>query len=376
MVSRIEDDAARRINERSRSPQGETYDRKLRCKRFENHHSAGVVEARENESGMASIGICHFVVGQMGKPVYMSSDAAILSNSLEPRSIVPVADNRQTRLGKPPEYFGHCANDEMEAFPVKKAPDKKEGDAVGRLRYRLWRRRRADGGKHDAPGLKTGRDMPQSFMGCAGYQCGFRKRSTHQRVESCGVDQSIPQRLSHSIDESHAPAERAWRSFSTADRAEDERNPEISHKGRLAESNKCYMVNYVEMVSTMKAASVPVSSELPEKVVEVQPAGPMLKVPEPYGKVKIDDVDGKIMTGKLRLYCWPVVFTRDYSDLVAQLCNREQPVPAYGRLGALAWLTCVCGQKNFHTRQIHTSASIHNYCITRFKTSLASLEIA
>lgn len=122
-LSGVDHNSAGRIDEDSRPSASETEDWKPRGKRFEDHHSTGVVQTWKHKRRMAPVRGCNFAVGQLRHPVHVRRDAAFFGNLFEPAGIPPLTDDLQSRVGRPAQDFRHGTQNQVQALPIKKASD-------------------------------------------------------------------------------------------------------------------------------------------------------------------------------------------------------------------------------------------------------------
>lgn len=358
LVGRIDDNAARRIDEHSWTAKRKADDWKLCGHRLENYKPAGIVQAREDESSMAEISGCNFVVREPVDPIDMRGYTTFFGNSPEPASILPLANHRQARIGKTAQNFGHRAEHKVQAFPVEEASYKEKSWFSVSLRQWFSWYVCADCGQHQAFRMKAPWHAAEGFRCCAGNQCGFREGPMHERVVFYGVDEQIAQSFLKPPRKIQPRSQRVGRCLSAANRAKDKWNSQASHKRRLAKRHKGDVVHHIKWIACANIAGAAVCPVLPKQVVEVQSTRPVLKTATPRRKVIIDRFDLEVTFGEVCLYYGPVILARNQRDVMPQPRESQQPIPAHSRLGAFTGLTRIRGQEDLHGPELRTAPTV------------------
>lgn len=364
LVGCLYNDAAGGVNKRSRAAQIEADDRKLCAKGFQHHESSGVVQAREDKSSMFEICVRDVAVRKVRNPVDMGSHATVFCNSLEPLSIFSFADDSQARIGKVAQDFRHCSKCEMNAFPIQKTSDKEKTRMGWRPVNRFCHEVDSDRGQYGAFGMEPSRDAMKGFRRGAGNQSGLRKRAAHAWIYFYCVDEYITQCFAQPSGVAQSCSQRTRRCLATADRSKDERNFQAAHKRGLAKGHKSDVVHQIKRIAFVDSASAAIGAELPKQVVNVQPAGPVLKISTPRGEVIGNRSELEFAFRAICLNTRDIIFTRNHRDVVSHLGESQEPIPADSRLGAPARLACVCRQKDLHNREMLTiSVALDNSTI-------------
>lgn len=161
-------------------------------------------------------------------------------------------------------------------------------------------------------------------------------------------DEHVAEEFAEASGEIEAGAEMRRGGFTAADRAENEGNSQFAHERRLAKGHEGYMMNDIERGSLMDFSDVTISADLPEQIIKVEAAGPVLPSPAPARQIVVNGLDGERLLGDARFDGGAVVLARENENVVPLFDQSQHPVPADRGLRTFMRLTCIGGQENLH----------------------------
>ena len=133
------------------------------------------------------------------------------------------------------------------------------------------------------------------------------------------------------------------------------------------------MLYAIEMLNSVKPSRQSTSSELPEQIIEVNAAGPVLPTSHPEGKIVVRNNHGRMPDLKYTLNCRAVVAASDDVYSIATIKQCQRPVPAYTGFGPLVRLTRICRQEKLHACSI--SCELDNIRL-RCRSSIPTVNVS